>query len=201
MKNKKGVLVSAVMTLLLANNASFAGNVPGAITVSLAAAYYNFSEKHHIKDTAMPNIAISYNFDDHWAIEGLFGVLNTNTKDSDDDDSFFLDEDSNHKDSVHGLLYTIDGIYRFTPHAHFEPYVIAGIGVLGLKPNGDDSTQSGNINGGLGAQLFFGPTVALRGEVRDIYTTTGSYKNDVMVNLGVSFVFGGAPCVTPVYKV
>ena len=42
-----------------------------------------------------------------------------------------------------------------------------------------------------GRRFFFGNMIALRGEVRDLYTTTGAGKNDYMINFGVSFLLGG----------
>jgi OOP family OmpA-OmpF porin len=164
---------------LLNVSPSLAGNKPGAITTTISGAYYYFAPSRRIKNTVIPNIALAYNMDKHWAIEANMGIINTDQKPS-------LGERG-----VHGLLYSIDGIYRFTPHNRFEPYVIAGIGMLGLTPNPNNVQHQGNINAGLGAQYFFGENVALRGELRDVYGTTGTAENDVMINFGVSFLFGG----------
>lgn len=195
MNNKKGFLISVSLIGLLCNSLSFAGNMPGETTATIAGAYYHFNHRRDMEHTVMPNVALSYNFTEHWAIEGAIGVINT---DSHDENNFDDDFDGNDKKRIHGMLYTIDGIYRFTPCNRFEPYVIAGIGVLGLKPNGDDTVQSGVVNAGLGTQFFLSRSIALRGEIKDVYTTTGSYKNDYMANVGVSFLFGGHKAV--VYK-
>ena len=165
--------------ILLSNTAIFAGNIPGAVTVTVSDAYYHFDEKRKMDNSAMPNLAVAYNFNSHWAFEVAAGVLNTDLKPSKGDHG------------VHGMLYTVDGLYRFVPYGHLEPYVIAGIGMLSLSPNGDDSEHPGNINAGIGTQLFWGPTVAMRAEIRDIFDTTGETRNDYMINLGVSFLFGG----------
>ncbi len=184
MNKKKWLLTSmSLMTIgsISCTQTSFAGNLPGSVTLTVGGAYYHFSHKRDLKNTALPNIALAYNFNEHWGIEAAWGFLHANQKDSEDssnDSPFFntFNNDVEHE-TTHGNLYTIDGIYRFNPYHRLEPYVIAGIGVLGLKPNtNNDSTQSGVLNAGLGAQLFFGERVALRGEVKDIYATTGSYK-------------------------
>jgi hypothetical protein len=165
--------------MLMECELGFAGNVPGAVTITASDAYYHFDNKRDLNNSAFPNLALAYNFTNHWAIEAMAGILNT--RQSKDLGGY----------GVHGALYNIDGIYRFTPCGHFEPYVLGGIGLLTLTPNGTDSEYPGNVNLGLGAQLFFGPTVAMRAEFRDVYQTTGHSYNDYMLNFGVSFLFGG----------
>lgn len=156
-------------------NHCLAANAPGAFTLTLSDAYYNFSSSRHLENTSMPNAALSYNFNDRWAVEGGVGVINTNKRIT--------------EQGVHGLLYTLDGLYRFTAHHRFQPYVLAGIGMLAYKPSGNEPEHAGNINAGLGTQYFSDGPVALRLEFRDLYTISGG-KNDWLVNLGVSFLLG-----------
>lgn len=173
----KSQWIIGLLTLLTANYA-VAGNRTGQTTLTLAGAYYHFASSRNLNNTSLPNVALSYNLTDRWAIEGDVGAINTNQK------------QSVGGVGVHGFLYTADAVYRCFKHERFEPYVIAGIGMLALKPNGIDSTHQGNINAGVGTQVFFTDTIALRGEVRDLYTTTGAGKNDYMINFGVSFLMG-----------
>ncbi len=91
----------------------------------------------------------------------------------------------------HGFIYTLDGIYRFAQHGLFEPYVMAGIGVTSLKPAMSNSTvNNANINAGIGAQYFISESIALGGDVRDIYTMAGGV-NDVAATANLTFLFGG----------
>lgn len=166
------------MCVLFTFNCAVAGNHAGQTTLTLADAYYHFASSRHLTNTSLPNVGVSYNLTDRWAIEGDVGAINTNQK------------QSAGGVGVHGFLYSADAIYRCFKHNRFEPYVIAGIGMLAIKPNGMDSTHQGNINAGVGTQIFFTDTIALRGEVRDLYTTTGAGKNDYMINFGVSFLMG-----------
>lgn len=153
------------------------GNRSGAATFTLGSAYYRFDSAHHVNNNAMPNGALAYNFDEHWALEGLVGVVNT----------------TNHNDQgARGVLYLADGLYRFNPHGYFQPYLIAGVGVLGLRPPvGSEPQYQSNINFGVGTQFFADRSVALRGEVKDLYTFSGG-KQDIMANFGVSFLMGGS---------
>lgn len=165
--------------ILMCHQLGFAGNIPGAVTITAADAYYHFDTKRDLDNSAFPNLALAYNFTAHWAMEAGVGVLNTRQSEESGDRG------------VHGVLYTIDGIYRFIFCGHFEPYILGGIGLLTLVPNGTDSEHPGNVNAGLGAQLFWGPTIAMRAEFRDVYQTTGNTHNDYLLNFGVSFLFGG----------
>ncbi len=163
--------------LFLTGTLVHAGNVPGAFTVTLADAYYHFASSWQLNNTSLPNFALAYNINEKWAFEAGAGVFNTKNK-----------EDDQH---IHGWLYTADGIFRFAKYGHLEPYLIGGLGMIAINHNGTDNKHPGNLNAGIGTQLFWGKTIAMRAEFRDIYSTTGSGRNDYLFNFGVSFLFGG----------
>ena len=163
---------------LLTSYDAYATNRPGATTVTLAAGRYFFAQKRYLDNSNIPNIALAYNFNSTWAVEGSVGALNTNQK------------TRLGGNGVHGFLYTVDALYRFKPKGMFEPYVALGVGVLGLTPNANNSIQQGNMNASIGTQIFFADSIALRGEVKDVYTMSGG-KNDYMLNFGVSILMGG----------
>lgn len=152
-------------------------NPPGAITFSFLGGYYWFSPKRGLNNTEVPTIDAAYNFDNHWAAELGWTPMSTSQK------------GSYGGQNVTGNLVTLDGIYRFAQHGRFQPYVMAGVGNIGLKASGSNSTQQGVFNAGVGAQLFAEKYVAFRGEVRDVYTTTQGI-NDVMASVGLSFLIG-----------
>lgn len=153
-----------------------AGNSPTAITFSLMDGSYLFANKRNISNTSIPSFALAYDFTQHWAIEGEVGVLNSRQ------------QSPLPKIGVHGALYMLDGLYRFAPYHLLEPYVGAGLGVISLQPNGNDSNHQGNANLALGAQLFIDRIIAFRAEARDLYTFSGG-KNDVMLTAGLSFLW------------
>lgn len=178
---KKGFLLLAIASglSLLASHGAYAGNRSGAVTITGGAAYDFFAAKRNINNTwVIPTVGLAYNFDERWAIEGTYG--NFNTKQAGAALSV----------PVKGNLYTIDGLYRVGQYGMFEPYVSAGLGVYDINPNGSSASNQANLNAGLGTQIFFDNSIALRGEVRDLYTMSGG-KNDVTLGLGVSFLFGG----------
>ncbi|GEM_PF-1413674 len=178
MKKSTLLILMASSFAILGMQASIAGNRPGAVTFTPGVGYYAFSAKRDLNNTAvLPTIGLAYNFDDQWAIEGAYGHVNTTY-------------DSSRTGSVLGNVYTVSGLYRLAKHNMFEPYISAGAGVLYLNPNGNNPTNQANINVGLGSQIFFDDSIALRAEVKDLYMTAGN-KNDVMLNFGVSFLIGG----------
>lgn len=167
-----------ILTLLslISIPSAMAWNRSGATTLTLSDAYYHFDPKRQVNNSSMPNFAVAYNFNNRLAAELNVGILNTNY---------------HNNMRVQGVLYTLDGLYRFMTQNHFEPYIIAGIGMLGLKPNINTQNQyQANVNAGVGTQFFADNMIALRLEARDLYTMSGG-KNDVMVNFGVSFQFFG----------
>lgn len=181
MKKRNGFLAGVILIQAFCSSSLYAENRPGALTLTVADAYYRFDHRRNLNNGNMPNLALAYNATERWAIEAGAGIINTNPKPAANNDNR----------GVQGQLYTLDGIYRLTPSKAFYPYIIAGIGILGLKPVTREAEHQANFNAGIGTQLFFSDSIALRGEVRDLFTTTGSAKNDVMANIGVSILFGG----------
>ena len=62
--------------------------------------------------------------------------------------------------------------------------------LLVMNPSRYNANSEGNINAGLGAKFFFTDNIAFRADVRDFYTWVGG-KNDVLVDAGINFFFGG----------
>jgi len=180
---KKGIVI-----LMLASGCAFlashavAGNRAGAVTFTPGVGYDFFASKRHLQNTAvLPELALAYNFDEQWGIEGAWGTFGTSYR-----GGYAADQ------SVKGNLYTLAGLYHLTQLNYhiIEPYVSAGLGVLYLQPNGTSANNQANLNAALGTQVFFSDSIAFRGEVRDLYTMSGG-ANDVMLNFGVSFLMGG----------
>ncbi|MDR3478735.1 MAG: OmpA family protein [Gammaproteobacteria bacterium] len=189
---KKGIVLFALASGLavLSSHSAMAGNRAGAITVTPGVGYYYFDDKRNLDDTGLGNIGLAYNLSDKWAIEAIYAPFNTNR----------TNITAGTPKHVHGNLYMADGLYRFYNYKMFEPYVSGGIGAMYLSRSGNDANTLANVHAAIGTQVFFDRVIALRGEVRDLYTLSGG-KNDVMINFGVSVLFGGeTPQPVVVYK-
>ena len=168
------IFVVCLLGILFFPAFSEAQNRPGIFAFSFSEGYDFFASKRNLKNTSLPMIAISYNLTEKLGIEGLAGIINTHSKKA--GNTF-----------VHGNLYLLDGFYRFHQRGRLNPYLLAGLGVTGLKPNGNNEpTQAVNINAGLGALYHIGQNMGLRADVRDLYTFSGG-ENDILVDFGVSF--------------
>lgn len=148
-----------------------------SITATIGGGRYYFPEKRKLSDAALPIVAVGYNFTPNWAVEGLFGFFNSQTHN---------EIDNNKVASAN--LFLFDVLYKFNAIHHVEPYVLAGVGILGMDPNGNDAHNEGNVNIGAGLAFFFDKSLALRVEARDIETIVGG-KNDHMFDAGFTYLF------------
>lgn len=73
------------------------------------------------------------------------------------------------------------------PYRFVEPYLLAGVGVIGLNPNRNDGHNEGNMNFGIGSDFFIEKSIAFRIEARDFYTFVGG-KNDILIGAGIKFL-------------
>jgi len=178
MKKLHPLVLTCISLISVASYAtSYAGNRPGALTLTLGGGYDYLDSKRHMDNAGLGMIEVGYDLTEHWGIEGLLGGFKTSFKRSVNDNRH-----------ISGTLFSIDGVYHFSPDSMFEPYILAGAGVTGLNPNRFDANNEGNINVAVGAQLFVHKSVAFRVEARDLYTWVGG-KNDVFLNGGVSLLF------------
>lgn len=179
--NKINKLALACLSLfsITVSSASFAypGNRPGALTFTLGGGYVYLDDKREMDNKAAGMIAVDYDLTEHWGVEGMLASLSTHYKDE--------VHDTRH---VSGTIFALDGVYHFLTDNMFQPYVLAGVGLIGLSPGRFDANNSGNLNAAIGAQLFLNQTFSLRVEARDFYTWEGA-RNDVFLNAGVSATF------------
>jgi OmpA-OmpF porin, OOP family len=164
---------------------AFAANRSGAFIITPAMGYYSYAGKRHVDDQAMPNINLGYGFDDHWSAELFLGDVST-------------EESRANKRSINGGVYTLASMYHFRIYSKVQPYLLAGAGAINLHPHSNrDADVQANINAGAGLAYFFNDQIALRADVRDLYTIVGG-KHDLLANFGVSILlFGDAPAQNP----
>jgi OOP family OmpA-OmpF porin len=177
MKKISSLILVCAGLISLVSSAAYAGNRPGALTLTIGGGQEYFSSKRHLDNTGVGLLEVAYDLTDHWGIEGLLGKLHTNFKGSINDDRH-----------VNGTLFAVNGVYHFNTDRMFEPYVLAGAGITELNPNRFDAHDEGNVNAAVGAQIFVHKSIAFRVEARDLYTFVGG-KNDVLLNGGVSILF------------
>jgi OOP family OmpA-OmpF porin len=158
---------------------AYAGNRPNSFTLSAGGGNIFFAPKRNVNNTGFGFAGAGYNFTYNWGIDGIIGFFTTRSNNN-----------TANNEQVNGTLFAIDALYRFPAFHHFEAYALAGPGVMGLSPSGNnDPNTEGNINAGLGVQYFIDYSFAFKIEARDFYTITGG-KNDVLLDAGISYAFG-----------
>jgi len=162
---------------------------PGEFYIAPGVAYYHFSEKRDLQNAAMANLTAGLVVSDQLSLEVFYGQAAT------DDTATSADK------GTHFYTYSADGVYHFKPSADavIHPYALAGIVITNQE---DNDAASGNttllgVNAGVGLEYFVNPNISLFSDVRDIYTLSGG-KNDLMLNAGIKFLFGGNPSVEAV---
>ena len=155
---------------------------PGEFYFSPGVAYYHFSEKRDLQNTAMANLSAGIVVSDQFSLEAFYGQAAANETPSS------LDE------STRFYMYSGEGVYHFNPSADaiIHPYMLAGLSVTNQN---DSNASSGNttllgVNAGVGFEYFVNPNISLFTDLRDIYTLSGG-KDDWMLNAGIKFLFGG----------
>lgn len=171
--------IIAILCFSLCFSATANAYYRGAFTFTVAGGYEFFDKSRDLRNSGFPLIAVGYNFNPCWGIEAALTNFHPKAR----DDSF--------DEKVNVTLFLLDGIYRFQPFSHFQPYLLAGVGITGLDPNPHhaEARNAGNINAGVGLEYIIHPNISLRAEVRDLYTIVRA-KNDVLVDVGITFTFG-----------
>lgn len=177
MKKWHSILCICTSVITAFSSVSYAGNRPKTLTFTLGDGVEIFSSKRHIQNANIPFGILGYNITDHWGVEALLSPFNADFKSN-------VDEDK----QINGTLFLFNGVYRFTPYKFVEPYVLAGVGVTGLRPNLNDPNNQANVNAGLGVQLFFEHSIAFRFDARDLYTIVAGGRNDLLFSAGITFL-------------
>lgn len=167
------VLACASLAAFISFSSSFAGNRPGALTLTVGGGEDYFASKRDVQNAGVGIVQVGYNFTQNWGIRGLAGFFRSKIN--------RVSDDSRH---VNGDLLALDGIYHIMPDKTFEPYVFAGVGTTGMNPTRYDANNEGNINAGVGVQAFLQRSFAFSFEGREMYTWVGG-KYDAMLSAGV----------------
>lgn len=178
MNKLRSILLLCITSISIASfTQAYAGNRPGAVTLTLGGGYDYIASKRQIENSSLPLGILGFDFTNNWGFEALYGAFITK-----------FDNSANNSKQVRGSLFLLDAVYRIITCTSVEPFITMGTGITSFNPNLNDSNHEGNINLGLGAQFFATPSIALRAEARDMYVMVGG-KNDVLLDAGVTFLF------------
>jgi OmpA-OmpF porin, OOP family len=189
--NKIFALIGLMSLLYLIPQDSYAENTAGSITLSPFIGGYKFENSQHLNHEPIFGLGLGYNFDEHLGIEGVINYLETDARSR----GSYLGSNAG---DVDVYMYRLDLLYHFMPRERFVPFLAAGVGGMGLKPDRNGTEHDPFVNYGAGLKYFFTDSIALRGDVRHVISFENSdANNNLYYTAGLTFYFGGNKAVEP----
>lgn len=177
-----------LLLCLLLSTSSFAGERAGAFSLSPFIGGYTFDGEQHLKTAPVYGLRLGYDLTENWGVEGVFNYLATETTRSP-------------HPSANAISYGLDVLYNFIPESTLVPYLALGGGGTtlghggGFHAGGDNTDATLNVGGGL--KYFLTDSVALRGDVRQLFVFDHNTMYNWIYTGGVSFLFGGKKPAAP----
>ncbi|WP_303720299.1 OmpA family protein [Malonomonas rubra] len=180
-------LALAILFVLLLSTPIWAGNLPGAFSVSTMFGEHIFDNDQNFDNSTYFSLGLGYNLTDRATLEAVYGLTKAEGENAGDTDS-----------KVRTLR--LDALYHFQPDNALVPYLAIGGGEINSNPEVGSSTRHlfGNIGGGI--KYFINDVIALRGDVRYLLDLTDwepESENNLIYSGGLLVQFG-APAPAPV---
>ncbi|MDO6422161.1 OmpA family protein [Saccharophagus degradans] len=165
----------AVLVSSLSAGVSFADEGDKSIFVTTGKYFYD--NDLSIDDATPLTLGAGYEFSDKWGGELSYTYLNSEV------------ENSNVDVTTKHLL--LDGLYYLgDAKGDWKPYLVSGIGGRNVDVDGFGDSSSTFVNAGVGIKGLLAENFQVRGDVRALHDLDDSF-NDVGVNIGLAYVFGG----------
>jgi OmpA-OmpF porin, OOP family len=170
----------------------------GSVEVTPFAGYNFFEERQNLENQPIVGGRLGYNITNNFGIEGTWDFIKSYV---DDKSLTFTREGqfTNPISSVFITQYNIDLLYHFIPEGRFNPYLVAGYGIVHYTPKINNKNLSA-LDFGIGAKYWLVDNIALRLDVRD-NMIFDEHIHNVATTVGLVFAFGGekpAPAPAPV---
>ncbi len=190
---KKAFSLAAALVLAFVTASPASAEVRGgALTISPFVGGYTFDGVQHLKTSVASGVKLGYNLTGHWGVEGQFTYAPLRSTLA--------------GNSAKGDLFSLRGdmLYHFMPEGRFVPLLALGGGWSRTSHFFDkNGNEDGVLDYGAGMKYFLNDWLALRGDVRHIFSfhphnTGGSdFWQNVEYTAGLSFQFGGARAAVP----
>lgn len=156
----------------------------GAGSVSVMAGGYAFDNEQDIEMDAVGALGAGYNFTKNVGAEVMatYGRF----------DHEYFNEGCCccSEDELDAFTVRLDGLYHFRPDKRLVPYLAAGGGAVFIEGDNYDDDTYGMVNYGGGIKYYLNRNLALRGDVRHIYSFEDSLNN-MIGTVGLTYNFGG----------
>jgi len=184
MKKIVSCICVIVLTVLTLSGIGQAGERAGAFSISPFMGGYTFGGVQHLETAPVYGLRLGYDLTKNWGVEAVVDYLAT--------------EGTRNDRSINALSYRMDILYNIMPDGPLVPYLAVGGGGLtyghghrGLRIN--NRTTDATINAGGGVKYFLTDSMALRGDVRQLFVleSPDSPKYNWEYTAGLTFLFGG----------
>ncbi len=179
MKKFKVALAVGIVAML-AEQSAVAAIQQGQYAVTPMGVYYALSNSRKLENGGGFGVGLAHYFSNRWAMELDLSTFGSKQKEG-------------QEKSVNGSYATLTGLYYFRPGQAFQPYLSFGVGMAHFsRAVQDDIKTQPNLGVGAGVSYFIDKSIALRAGVNDYYNFTNDGNNDISINIGFSFFFGGS---------
>ena len=149
---------------------------PGAVTVSPMVGGYAFDGDQNLEDRAVYGLGVGYDLSKRWGLELMGNYIDGRS-------------DQGRGDNQVSSLRA-DALYHFRPEHKLVPYLSAGVGGIHFDPDYASNSTDPLVDLGGGLKYFLSPRVALRGDLRNLYSFDDTETNWSAAG-GLTFLFGG----------
>ncbi|UFS72666.1 outer membrane beta-barrel domain-containing protein [Geomonas sp. RF6] len=188
------VLMAAAITAVA--QPVFAGERAGALSVSPFVGGYTFDGEQHLKTAPVYGLRLGYDITKNLGVEAVGDYLSS-------------ERTRGGERSVNAVSYRLDLLYNFLADGPLVPYLAAGGGGMTIGHGGSFDNRDGNellysnsgrntaatANVGGGLKYFLTDSVALRGDVRQLFVFGEKTMYNWEYTAGLSFLFGGEKAV------
>ena len=180
------MVISALIITGLTAGSAQAGLRKNALSISPMAGFYYFDDDQEIEKDPVAGFGLGYQFAENWGVEVMlnYGRYDFNY--------LVADQCTCRTDDVSATLGRIDLLYHLWPDKNLVPYFALGMGGMSLDFDNFDKEDDAFADYGGGIQYFLSEDIALRADVRGIYTLDDHFNN-LAATIGVTFLLGGKP--------
>ncbi|WP_069470678.1 OmpA family protein [Candidatus Marithrix sp. Canyon 246] len=187
MMKKNHVLIFSTILLVNTINIAVAEQTEsGPYIVAPSVGYYFFDRdnNNNADDGVFYGIGAGYQINKHFAIEGNYARLNSETKNPAEDQDWIWRLDD---EKVNADMYRLDAIFSLDLNSDWAPYVAVGYTRLEQSPQfGDDDDM---MSAALGIKRKITPTLSIRAEARTFHNFDNE-DTDYAVNAALVYRFG-----------
>ena len=190
MKKTFLLLLMVVLTLFVAKSPATAGVAEEEWSISPFIGGHVYEGAQLMEPSVLAGLRLGYNPGRNWGVEGQFSYTRPRSE------------------GIYGNRFSLEAdlLYHFMPESDMVPYMLLGGGWTNTS-RAPESGNGGIVDCGAGIKYFVNESVALRWDIRQIFSfqpgsgSDASYRQNAEFTVGLTFKFGGKKAASPAVKV